>query len=329
MRDAVSCLIRAYAALGILIATALAPAAPAFSQSFPTKAVRVVTGDPGGGTDFVGRLVAQVLGNALGQPMIVENRGGASGILAAQSVAKAAPDGHTLLLYGNRIWILQYLRDDVPFDAVKDFSPITLAVRSPNILVLHPAVPIDSVRALIASAKARPGSLNYAATGSGTPNHMAAELFRAMAGVDLVRINYKGTSAAMNGLLRNDVQIMFATVAAVLSHIKAGKLKVLGVTSAQPSALLPDVPTVAASGLPGYESGSAYGYFAPAGTSTTVITRLNQEIAGILRRTDMREKLLGAGVESVGSTPEEFAAVIKSEMTRMGKVIKDAGIRED
>ena len=329
MRNTMNCFSWRLTLIVSVLGATLAPAAPVLSQVFPTKAVRIITGDPGGGTDFVGRLVAQGLGNAMGQPMIVENRGGASGILAAQAVAKATPDGHTLLLYGNPIWILQYLRDDVPFDAVKDFSPITLAVRSPNILVLHPSVPFDSVKALISAAKAQPRTLNYAATGSGTPNHMAAELFRAMAGVEIVRINYKGTGAAMNGLLRNDVQIMFATVAAVLPHIKAGKLKVLGVTSAQPSALLPDVPTVAASGLPGYESGSAYGYFAPAGTGTAVIARLNQEIAGVLKRADMREKLLGAGVESVASAPEEFAAVIKSEMARMGKVIRDAGIRED
>ena len=313
----------------ISLVVALLGAVPALAQISQGRIVHVVTGEPGGGTDFAARLIAPGMSSNLGAPVIVENRGGASGIIAAQAVAKAAPDGNTLLFYGNPIWLLQYLRDDVPYDVEKDFYPVTIAVRSPNILVVHPSVPADSTRALIDLAKSKPGGLNYAATGSGTPNHMAAELFKAMAGVDVVKVTYKGTSAAMNGLLRGDVQLMFTTIAAVAPQIKAGKLRALAITSAQVSALLPGIPTVASSGLPGYESGSSYGIFAPGATPAATVEALNKGAVAALRSVDVREKLAGAGVEPVGSSAREFSDLIKSERSRLGKVIKDAGIRDE
>ncbi len=312
-----------------VLAGAVLIAPPASAQSAAGRVVHLVTGDPGGGTDFAARLMAPGMAAQLGTQLIVENRGGASGIIAAQTVARAAPDGQTLLFYGNPVWLLQYLRDDVPFDVEKDFAPVTIAVRSPNILVVHPSVQADSTRALIELARSRPATLNYAATGSGTPNHMAAELFKAMAGVDIVKITYKGTGAAVSGLLRGDVHLMFGTIAAVAPQIKSGKLRALAITSAQPSTLLPGVPTVSASGLPGYQSGSAYGIFAPGATPAGIVDAVNRAAVAALRGNEVRDKLLATGVEPVGSTMREFIELIKSERSRLGKVIRDAGIRDD
>jgi len=299
------------------------------AQISPGRAVHLITGETGGVNDFAARLIAPGMSADLGTSVVVDNRGGASGIIAANGVVRATPDGHTLLLYGNPTWLLQFLRDDVPYDIEKDLLPVSLVLRSPNLLVVHPSVPVESVKALIELAKSKPGSLNYAATGSGTANHLAAELFKTMAGVELVKITYKGTSAAMTALLRGEAHLMFATIAAVTPQIKAGKLRALAVTSAQASPLLPGVPAFSASGLPGYESGSAYGIFAPAATPTPTVNALSRSVATTLKKSDVSDKLTAAGVEPVGSSPRDFAELIKTERNRLGKVIKDAGIRDD
>ena len=316
------------------IAVLLAPgviagAMAASGQDYPRKPIRLVTAEPGGGNDFAARLIVQGLGGSLGQPMIVDNRGGAGGIIAADIVAKAQPDGYTLLLYANNIWIIPLLRSNTPFDVIRDFAPITWAAKSPNTVVVHPALPVKSVEDLIAHARARPGELNYGSGGSGSSTHLAVELLKSMAGVNIVRVPFRGNAPALNALFAGEVHLMIATAGTVAPHLKSGRLRALAVTSAQPSPLAPGLPTVAASGLPGYESIQIYGVFAPSRTSSAIVKRLHDEIVRVLGRADVKEKFLAAGVEPVGSTPQQLAATIKSEIVRMSKVIKDAGIREE
>ena len=296
------------------------------SQDFPNKPVRIVTAAPGGVSDLGARLIAQGLTASLGEPVIVDNRGG--GAIAAPLVAKAAPDGYTLLYHGSNIWLLP-LMQSVSYDPVKDLSPITQAGGSPNILAVHPSLPVKSVKELISLAKARPGELNYAGGTTGSTIHIASELFKAMAGVNIVRIPYKGTAQALNDVISGHVQVMFPNAGSGSPHVKSGRLRALAVTSAQPSTLLPGLPTVAASGVPGYEAVAMTAMFAPAKTPAPVINRLNQEIVRVLNQTDVKQRFLDSGVEVVGSSPEEFAAAMKSDMSRVGKVIRDAGIRAD
>ncbi|HEU0290384.1 MAG TPA: tripartite tricarboxylate transporter substrate binding protein [Burkholderiales bacterium] len=309
-------------ALGMVIG-----AGAAYGQNYPRKPIRLVTAEPGGGNDFSARLIVQGLGGSLGQPMIVDNRGGAGGVIAADIVAKAQPDGYTLLLYANNIWIIPLLTSNAPFDVIRDFAPITWAAKSPNIMVVHPAVPVKSVEELIARAKARPGELNYGSGGNGSSTHLAAELFKSMAGVNIVRVPFKGNSPALNAMFAGEVHLMIVTAGTVAPHLKSGRLRALAVTSAQPSPLAPGLPTMAASGLPGYESIQIYGVFAPRKTDNAIVKRLNEEIVRVLERAEVKEKFLASGVEPVGSTPQLLASTIKSEIARMGKVIKDAGIR--
>ena len=296
------------------------------AQTYPYKPVRIVTSEVGGSADFQSRLIGHGIAAALGQQVIVENRGG--GVIPGDTVAKALPDGYTLLYTGSAHWLLPLMRDNVPYDPVKDFAPITLPVRAPNLLVVHPSVPAQSVRELIALAKAKPGALNYGSGAPGSSSHLAPELFKAMAGVDIVHIPYKGTGPAINDLLGGQLQMMFPNAAAVMPHVKAGRLRALGVSSAQPSPLAPGVPTVSA-GLPGFESVSNLGIFAPARTPAAVIRRLNQEVVRYLQTAEAKERMLNAGVETVGSTPEQLAAVVNAEMARMGRIIKSVGIRAD
>jgi len=301
----------------------------AFGQSFPTKPVRLITAEAGGGADFIARLLAQVLSTDLGYQVLVDNQGGASGVIAAQSVIKAPADGHTLLFYSSNIWILPFFQSNVPYDPVRDFSPVTLVDRAPTVLVVNPALPVTSVQQLIALAKARPGELNYAAGSTGAPPHLSAELFKSMAAVNIVRINYKGTGPAVTDLIAGQVQLMFATSGAVSGHIKSGRLRALAVTSAQPSPLAPDLPTVAAAGVAGYEAESTHGVLVRAGTPEFIVGKLNQEIVRVLGNRDLQAKLLAAGVEPVGSTPAQFAQVMRADMAKWGKLIKERGIRND
>ena len=292
---------------------------------YPNKPIRILSNEPGAGNDFVARLVAQGISEPLGQAVIVENR---PGVYSTSTAAKATPDGYTMLSQGQSMWLTPYMRDNVPW-SVSDFSPITIMMQGPNILVVHPSVPAKSVKELIALAKAKPGELNYSAGTRGSAVHLASELFKLMAGVNIVSVAYKGGTAATNAVIGGEVQVSFPTATGVSPQLKSGKLRALAVTSAQPSALLPGLPTVASAGLPGYESVNYTGLFVPARTPANIIRRLNEESVRALSRADVKEKLANIGAEVVANMPEQAATTIKSEMTRMGKVIKDAGIRAD
>jgi tripartite-type tricarboxylate transporter receptor subunit TctC len=295
--------------------------------AYPSKAIRIVTGGTGSNSDLISRLLAQGLTGIVGQPVIVDNR--PSGVILGEIVARAAPDGYTLLVSGSSFWLAPYMQDKLPWDPVSDFLPVILATSTPNIIAVHPAVPVKSVKDLIGAAKARPGELNYASGSTGSTPHLAAELFKAMAGVNITRINYKGSGPALQDLIGGQVQVMFPTGPSAMPHVKAGRLRVLAVTSAQPSALVPGVPTVAATGVPGYEMVSFTGMFAPAKTPKSLITRLNQDAVRMLGVPESKERFLNAGAETVGGTPDQFGAAVKSEMARLGKLIRDAGIRAE
>ena len=309
-----------------VIALVLTAASTAQAQSFPAKPIRIITSGVGGAGDVASRLVAQGIAPALGQQVIVDNR--ASGPIPVEVTLKSPADGYTLMLYGSTVWLGPYLRANAP-DPLRDFAPISLAATAPNILVVHPSLPVKNVKEFVALAKARPGALNYGTTGIGSSPHLAAELFQAMAGVQFVRISYKGAGAALTDLIGGQIQLSFATASSVSPHLKTGRLRALGVSSARESILLPGLTTIAAAGLPGYESSSLQGVFAPAGVPAPILQKLSQEIMRYLHSSDAREKFLAVGVEVVGSTPEQFTAAMKTEMSRMGKVIRDAGIRED
>jgi len=302
-----------------------AGAGVASGQDYPNKPVRMVTAAPGAAGDFVARLVALGLTESWGQQVIVENRGG-SGVIPIEIVAKALPDGYTLLVFGTTLWLLPLIQK-VSYNPIGDFSPITLAAVTPLLLVVHPSLPVKSIKELIAWAKAKPGELNYASGISGSATHLPAELFKAMAGVNIVRVAYKGGAPAISALIGGEVQVMFATASGAGPHVNSGRLRALAVTSAQPSALFPGLPTVAASGLPGYDAASIMCIFAPAKTPAALVGRLNRDIVRVLNKADVKERFIKAGSEVVASSPKELAAAMKSDMATMGKVIRDAGIR--
>ena len=297
------------------------------AQDFPNKPVRIVTSGAGGPSDIAARLVAQGISTPLGQPVLVDNRAAGNAIMDA--VLKAPPDGHTILLYGSALWLGPFMQQNAPYDPVRDFAPVTLALTSPNILVVHPSVPAKSVKELIALAKARPGELNFGTSGPGGSSHLAGELFKSMAGINIVRINYKSGAAALTALMGGEVQLLFPAASTVSSQIKSGRLRALGTSGTQPSALFPSLPTVAASGVPGYEWLGIFAVFAAAKTPASAIGRLNQSIVQFVHTPAAKEKFADLGVEAVGSTPDQLGATMKAEMARMGKVIKDAGIRAE
>ena len=297
----------------------------ACGQDFPSKPIRVVTTAAGGGSDFTVRIIGPGISGPLGQSVVVDNR--SNGFIAAEFVAKAPPDGHTVLVTGGSLWILPLLRK-TPYE-VADFAAVSLLERSINMVAVHPSVPVKSIKELIAFAKARPGQLNYSSDAIGGRAQLATELFKSMAGVNMVQVTYKGNSPAITALISGETQVMFTDVALLSPHVKAGRLRALAVTSLGPSTLAPGMPTVAESGLPGYESSGMTGMYAPVKTPAVALNRLSQELARFLSRTDIKERFLAAGVETVGSTPEEFAAIIKADTTRAAKVIKDAGIKSE
>jgi len=293
-----------------------------YAQTYPNKPIRLITAEVGGGTDFAARLIAQGLTERFGQQVVVDNR---PGIIAVEAVAKALPDGYTMLLTASNFWIGPLLQK-TSYDPQKQFSPISLVDTASNVLVVHPSVPARSVRELITLAKAKPGGLNYASSVTGGATHLSAELFKAMAGVDIVQVTYKGGGPATNALIAGEVQMAFSVAASATPHIKSGKLIPLAVTSSVPSVLFPDLPTIAAS-VPGYESVQLQGMLVPASTPSAVIYRLNQETVRVLVRPDVKQRFLDSGVEIVGSSPEVFASKMRSEIAKWGKLIKDAGIR--
>jgi tripartite-type tricarboxylate transporter receptor subunit TctC len=311
----------------VFLGLVVLPAGSAFGQAYPSKLVRMLTSEAGGGSDLVARVIAQGLTTSLGQSVVVENRGG--GVIAGEAVAKAAPDGHTLLLYGNTFWLMPLLRAHLSYDPFRDFVPITNAATTPTVLVVHPSMPVKSVKELVALAKARPGALNYASAATGTTNHLAAELLKYMTRTNIVRVGFKGHASAFNALLGGETHLMFAIVGPAMAQAKAGRARALAVTSAAPTPLAPELPTMAASGLPGFEVVFVAGIFAPAGTPSAIVTRLQAEIARVLERPESKDRLRNVAMETVGSTPDELAATIKAEYNVMAKVVKEAGIRDE
>jgi len=301
-----------------VIAFAVMGATAESAQDYPTRPVRLVTSGIGGGADVVARLFAPGLADALGERLVIDNR--SSGTIPGEIVSRATPDGYTLLLYNATLWV-EPLLQKTPYDAVRDFAPVSVISRSPNILVVTPSLPVQSVKDLIALAKTKPGALNYASGGTGSSNHVAAELFKAMAGVDIVRVPYKSGALQSADLISGRVQLMFASISMV-PHVKAGRLRAVAVTSAEPSALFPGVPTVAAAGLPGYESGSIFALFVPARTQPAIVRRLTEESSRVLRTDDYKKRFLEAGMEAVGGPPAELTAAIKSDVARIGKILK-------
>ena len=300
---------------------------PASCQDFPSKPVRLVTGGPGSTGDFASRLLAQGLTAAIGQQVIVDNR--ISGAILGDVVGKSPPDGYTLLITGSSFWLLPFFQSNLPWDPIKDFVPVTLAVSSPNILAVHPSLPVKSLKEMIALARARPGELNYGSGPVGTSNHLGAELFKSMARVNIVRVPYKGVGHAVNDLIGGQVQLAFPVAASAMPHVKSGRLRALVVLSAKPTPQVPGVPTATESGLPGFEIDVSNGVFAPARTPAAIVNRLNQDIVRILSQPEIRQKYLNGGVDVVGSSAAHLAALVKSDMTTLGKLIQDLGLRND
>ena len=312
----------------VIAAALLAVAAQALAQGFPSKPIKMLVGvPPGGPTDTLARAVAPQLGEALGQPIVVENRPGASGVIATEAVAKALPDGHTLAFIYITHATNPTLIAKLPYDTLRDFAPVSLVGRQSMVLLAHPAFAANSVHELVAAAKAAPGKIDYGASDAGSAPHLAAELFKMMAGIDLTPIYYKGTAPALTDLLAGQIPVMFVSNISALPHVKAGKLKALGVTGAQRTALAPDIPTIAESGLAGYEAYGWYGIAAPARTPGAVIARVQAEVAKIAQSPVMKARLAAQGLELVGSTPAEFDAYIRSEIDKWRAVLKAAGVK--
>lgn len=311
----------------VALCVLLGLAGDALAQSYPARPLRIVTGAPGSTAEFTARMVAQGLSGPLGQPVVVDPRSTGGATVFGEIVARAQPDGHTLLVIGSTLWVGPLFRK-APYDPIRDFSPISIVVDSPNILVVHPSLPVTSVKDLIDLAKAKPAALNFSSSGIGSSPHLAGELFKSMTGVHMAHVPYKGAGASIIALLGGEVQLCFASAASVTAQINSGKLRAVAVTGAKPFALFPDLPTVRAT-VPGYEAGGATGFFAPPRTPAAIIARLNRELTGFLSRADVKAKFLSTGAEAVGSTPERLAATVRSDTIKWSKVIKDAGIRPE
>jgi tripartite-type tricarboxylate transporter receptor subunit TctC len=308
----------------------LAVAAGAMAQPYPARSIRVIVGfPPGSGADITARVIGAKAGEALAQQVIVDNRPGAASNIAAELAAKAPADGYTLFIgtVANTINATLYPR--LPFDFARDFAPVALTTAAPNVLVVHTSVPAKSVKELIALAKIRPGQLNYASAGTGTAPHLSGELFNAMAGVRMVHIPYKGSPPAVTDLLAGEVALMFSPSSTVLPHVKSGRLRALAVTTAARLPSLPELPTVAESGLKGYETITWFGFVAPAKTPQAIVARLNAEIVKVLALPEVRNPFAIQGIEVIGGTPEQFASYIRDEITKWAKVIRLSGAKAD
>ena len=303
--------------------------APAvLAQNYPSHTIRlVVPSSPGGGTDIVGRMLAQKLSEQLGQQVVVDNRAGAGTIIGNDAVAKSAPDGYTLLMGLSTLAINPSMYAKLPYDALRDFAPISQSVAACNVLILHPSVPARTVTGLIALAKAKPGSLTFGSAGVGTNPHLSGELFKSLARIDMVHVPFKGSGQSVISQLAGEIAANFPSVPTAMPYIRAGRLRALGVTTLKRAQALPDVPSIAEAGLPGYEATQWFGLLAPAGTPRPIIDRLYQESSRALRTADMKERMTAEGLEVVGGTPEEFASYIRSETEKWTQVIKAAGIK--
>jgi tripartite-type tricarboxylate transporter receptor subunit TctC len=301
------------------------------AQNYPLRPVRLmVPQSAGSATDTVARAVGVKLSERLGQQVVIDNRAGGSGLIAGEMVAKAPPDGHMLLIVSATHTVNPSLRKSMPYDAIRDFTPISLATGQSYVLLAHPSLPVKNVRELVQLAKARPGQINYASTSVGSLGHLGFELLKTTAGIDMVHITYKGVGPALTDIMGGHVSLLFLTVVSGLPQVKAGKLKGLAVSSLKRSPIAPDIPTVAESGvLPGFDVSGWYGFLGPANLPAALTNRLSTEIAAILKAPDIRERLAADGSDAVGSTPEVFAAHLKSEVTKWAKVVRAAGIKQE
>jgi tripartite-type tricarboxylate transporter receptor subunit TctC len=315
----------------VTLAAALLCAVPgATAQSYPVKSIRVISGfPPGSGADITARVIGARLSEALGQQIVVDNRPGAASNIAAELAAKSPPDGYTLFIGTVANTINATLYAKLPFDFARDFAPVALTTAAPNVLVVHPSVPAKSVKEFIALAKSRPGQLNYASAGTGTAPHLSGELFNAMAGVRMVHIPYKGSPPAVTDLLAGEVALMFSPSSTVLPHVKTGRLRALAVTTAARLPSLPELPTVAESGLKGYETITWFGFVAPARTPPAVVARLNAEIVKVLALPEVRNLFASQGIETLGGTPDHFASYIRDEIAKWAKAIQLSGARAE
>ena len=312
-------------ALAVLAALAALPAA---AQTYPNRPIRlVVPSSPGGGTDITGRIVANKLSEQLGQQVVVDNRAGAGTIIGIEIVAKAPPDGYTLLMGLSTLAINPSMYAKLPYDALRDLAPISLAVLSPNILTVHPSVPAKTVKEFIALAKAKPGTITFGSAGQATSPHLSGELLKVLAKIDIVHVPFKGSGQSVISSISGEIAANFPSVPTAIPYIKAGKLRGLGVTMAKRTAALPDVPSIAEAGVPGYEATQWFGMLAPAGTPRPIIDRLNHEMVKLLKSPEVRDRLIADGTDPTPTTPEEFGAYIKSETEKWTKVIKAAGIK--
>lgn len=316
-------------ALGCVAITGAMPLVGS-AQQYPTKPIRMIIGfPPGGGTDIVGRIAAQKLSEVLGQQVLPDNRGGASGQIGAEMTAKATPDGYTIMMAHIAAMSILPSLIKLPYDPAKDFAPISLVAIAPNLLVVHPSLPVRTVKDLIALAKSRPGQLQFASPGSGTVQHLAGELFKLQAKVDMLHIPYKGAGQSIIDLVSGQIHLDFDTIPTVINHVKQGRLRAVAVTSEKRFALLPEYPSISEAGVPGFDMSTWWGLVAPSGVSKEAIARLSGDTARLLRQPDVKEKMASVGAEAVGNTPEEFSAFIRSERAKYAKIVKDANIKLD
>jgi tripartite-type tricarboxylate transporter receptor subunit TctC len=299
-------------------------------ESYPSRPVRfILPFPPGGGTDILGRLIAERLAASLGQPVVTENRGGAGGNVGAEAAARSSPDGYTIVLCAPSLAISPSLYSKLNYDPVKDFAPVSLVATVPNVMITHPSVPAQTLQEFIAHARARPGAMNFGSGGNGTSNHLAGELFNIVTGAKLVHIPYKGVNLAMQDVLSGQIHLVVIGIPAAAPHIRAGRLRALAVITSQRTAALPEVPTVAEAGLKDFEVTTWYGVLAPAGTPRAVIARLNGELVKIMHAPDVKERLAATGTDPRTSTPEEFAAYLKQEIAKWGEVVRKANLKAD
>lgn len=325
--------LRTWLCLGLLLCAAVpvpAPAQRAAEQgAYPTRPVRMVIAfAPGGGTDIVGRVIGLKLTDMWPHPVVIDNRPGAGSTLGSEIVAKAVPDGYTLQAVSMSHALNVSLYKKLPYDPIRDFTPVSLVATAPNVLVVHPSVPAKSVKELISLAKAKPGQLNFASSGNGGVSHLSAELFRSVAGIDIVHIPYKGAGPAMTALLGGEVQIMMATTPVASTQMKANRVRALALSSAKRSPLAPELPTIAEAGFPGFETDTWYGILAPARMPAALVQKINKDIARVLEISEVRTMLEQQGAQPAGGTPEEFGAFIRSEIAKWGKVIKSARVEQ-
>ena len=315
----------------VIAAMLVASTASGHAQTYPTRAVRVIVPfPPGGSTDILARAMGQKLSEAWHQQVIIDNRPGAGGIIGTELGARAARDGYTLMMgSGAPLTINPSLYEKLPYDAQKDFAPITGVARVPNVLALHPSVPVKTVKELIVLAKTKRGMLTFSSNGAGAPGHLAGELFKSMTGVDMLHVPYKGSAPATTAVVSGEVVMTFTTTPPVLPHAKSGRLRIIAVTTLQRIAQLPQVPTVAESGLPGYEAISWFGLVAPVGVPSAIITKVNSDAVAILKTREMEERLSDQGAQSMPTTPEQLAAWIRSETVKWAKIVKLSGAKPD